>query len=66
MNWNRVEGSWKLYKGKIKESWGKLTEDELYVINGRREQLVGRVQMDYRITDDMADASQSSSSNSSR
>ncbi|HEV2617502.1 MAG TPA: CsbD family protein [Candidatus Acidoferrales bacterium] len=44
MDWNRVEGSWKFYKGKIKEHWGKLTEDDLYVMNGRREQLAGRIQ----------------------
>ncbi|HKV28315.1 MAG TPA: CsbD family protein [Candidatus Acidoferrales bacterium] len=46
MDWNRVEGSWKFYKGKIKESWGKLTEDDLYVIDGKREQLAGRLQRD--------------------
>ena len=42
MDWNRVEGNWKEIKGKeisggIKEKWGKLTDDNLNVINGRRE-----------------------------
>ena len=65
MNWNWVEGSLKLYKGKIKESWGKLTEDELYVINGKREQLAGRLQRN-RPFDDVAEGAQASHSSSLR
>ena len=42
MDWNRVEGNWKDMKGKIKEKWGKLTDDDLTVINGKREQLEGK------------------------
>jgi uncharacterized protein YjbJ (UPF0337 family) len=41
MDWNRVEGNWKQFKGKAKEKWGKLTDDDLNVIEGRREQLEG-------------------------
>jgi uncharacterized protein YjbJ (UPF0337 family) len=37
MDWNRVEGNWKQLKGKIKEQWGKLTDDDLDAIEGRRE-----------------------------
>jgi len=40
MDWNRVEGNWKQLKGKVKEQWGKLTDDDLNVIAGRRDQLV--------------------------
>ena len=47
MNWDRVEGKCKQYKGQAKERWGKLTDDDLDVINGKREQLVGRVQERY-------------------
>ncbi len=65
MNWNWVEGSLKLYKGKIKESWGRLTEDELYVINGKREQFAGRLQKS-RTFDDMPERAQSSRSSSVR
>ncbi len=36
MDWNRVEGNWKQIKGRVKERWGKLTDDDLNVINGRR------------------------------
>lgn len=44
MDWHRVEGIWKQIKGKVKEQWGKLTDDDLDVVNGRREQLAGKVQ----------------------
>ena len=36
MDWNRVEGNWKQVKGKVKEKWGKLTDDDLATINGTR------------------------------
>ena len=38
MDWNRVEGNWKQVKGKVKEQWGKLTDDDLEVINGKQDQ----------------------------
>ena len=41
MDWNRVEGNWKKFRGKVKEQWGNLTDDDLDVINGRREQQRG-------------------------
>lgn len=44
MNQDRIEGSWKKVKGKIKEQWGKLTDDDLDVIAGKRDQLLGRIQ----------------------
>jgi uncharacterized protein YjbJ (UPF0337 family) len=47
MDWNRVEGNWKQVKGKVKEKWGKLTDDDLNVINGRRDQLEGKLQERY-------------------
>ena len=43
MDWNRVEGNWKQVKGQVKEQWGKLTDDDLTAINGRRDQLEGGV-----------------------
>jgi uncharacterized protein YjbJ (UPF0337 family) len=39
MDWNRVEGNWKQLKGKVKEKWGNLTDDDRTAINGRRDQL---------------------------
>jgi len=47
MNWDQVEGKWKQYKGQMKEKWGKFTDDDLNVIDGRREQLVGKIQERY-------------------
>lgn len=55
MNWDRIEGNWKQFKGKAKEQWGKLTDDQLDVIAGRRDQLVGRVQESYGIGKDEAE-----------
>jgi uncharacterized protein YjbJ (UPF0337 family) len=43
MDWNRVEGNWMQVKGKIKEQWGKLTDDDLDVIAGNRDQLEGKI-----------------------
>ncbi len=50
MNWNTVEGNWKQFKGKIKERWGKLTDDHLDMIAGKRDILVGKLQETYGIT----------------
>jgi uncharacterized protein YjbJ (UPF0337 family) len=47
MDWNRVEGNWKQVKGKVKEQWGKLTDDDLDVISGKRDQLEGKIQERY-------------------
>jgi uncharacterized protein YjbJ (UPF0337 family) len=55
MNWDRIEGGWKQFKGAVKERWGKLTEDDLSVIEGRRENLAGRIQERYGIARDEAD-----------
>jgi len=45
MDWNRIEGNWKQFKGKVK--WGQLTDDDLNVIAGQREQLEGKIQERY-------------------
>jgi uncharacterized protein YjbJ (UPF0337 family) len=47
MDWNRIEGNWKQFTGKAKAQWGKLTDDDLQVINGRREELEGKLQERY-------------------
>ena len=43
MDWNCVEGNWKQVKGQVKEKWGKLTDDDLTTINGKRDQLEGKI-----------------------
>ena len=47
MNWDHVEGNWTEFRGKIHERWGKLTNDDLDVIAGKREQLLGTLQQRY-------------------
>ena len=47
MDRNRLEGNWKQIKGKVKEKWGKLSDDDLTAINGSREQLEGKIQERY-------------------
>jgi uncharacterized protein YjbJ (UPF0337 family) len=54
MDWNRVQGSWKQLEGKVKTKWGKLTADDLTAINGRREELQGKIQQRYGIAKDQA------------
>ncbi len=55
MNWDRVEGNWKQFKGKVKQQWGKLTDDHLDVIAGNRDELAGKVQEAYGISKDEAE-----------
>jgi uncharacterized protein YjbJ (UPF0337 family) len=55
MNWDRIEGNWKQLKGRARAEWGKLTDDDVDVISGRREQLVGKLQERYGIARDDAE-----------
>lgn len=54
MDKDRIAGDWKIVRGHAKEKWGKLTNDDLDVVNGRVEQLVGRVQKAYGLEKDAA------------
>jgi uncharacterized protein YjbJ (UPF0337 family) len=47
LNWDSVEGNWKQFTGKVKEQWGKLTDDDLAKVAGKREQLEGMLQERY-------------------
>ena len=49
-----MEGNWKQFKGKVKEKWGQLTDDDLTAINGNREQLEGKLQERYGYAKDQA------------
>ena len=55
MNWDQVQGKWKQYKGKAKEKWGQLTDDDLDMIDGRSQQLVGKLQERYGIAKEAAE-----------
>ena len=49
MNWDQIQGKWKQMKGSAKQQWGKLTDDDLDMIAGERDKLVGRLQERYGI-----------------
>ena len=55
MNWDQLEGKWKQFTGSARERWGKLTDDDLDAIQGRKEILVGRLQERYGIAREEAD-----------
>jgi len=55
MNWDRIEGNWRKFKGKAKQEWGRLTDDQLDVIAGKRDQLLGTIQEQYGITREEAE-----------
>jgi uncharacterized protein YjbJ (UPF0337 family) len=54
MNWDRVEGNWKQFTGQARQKWGKLTDDDLQVVAGKRDELVGLIEERYGIDKDEA------------
>ena len=52
MNWDIIEGNWNQAQGKVKEQWGKLTDDDLATISGKRDQLAGKLQERYGMAKD--------------
>jgi uncharacterized protein YjbJ (UPF0337 family) len=54
MNHDRIEGRWKQLKGRVRQQWGKLADDDLHVIAGKREQLLGRIQERHGMAKDEA------------
>ncbi len=55
MNWDRIKGNWMEFKGKAKQQWGKLTDDDLDIVDGKREELAGKLQNRYGIAKDEAE-----------
>jgi len=55
MNWDQVEGHWQQLKGRVKQKWGKLTDDDFEVIAGRRDELLGKLQERYGIEREQAE-----------
>jgi uncharacterized protein YjbJ (UPF0337 family) len=55
MNWDQVEGNWKQFKGKVQHSWGRLTNDDVDLIEGKQQELVGRIQERYGIAREEAE-----------
>jgi uncharacterized protein YjbJ (UPF0337 family) len=63
MNWDQITGDWKQFKGKVKEKWGKLTDDDLTTIAGKRDQLAGLLQERYGYAKEQAEKELSEFSN---
>lgn len=55
MNWDLIQGNWKQVTGKAREEWGKLTDDDLSIVAGRRDQLAGKIVERYGIAKDEAE-----------
>lgn len=55
MNWDQIKGNWTEYKGKIKAKWGDLTDDDLDKMEGKRDELVGKIQQRYGLSKEEAD-----------
>jgi uncharacterized protein YjbJ (UPF0337 family) len=55
MNWNQIEGNWQQYKGQVRQTWAKLTDDDLARANGKREEMIGRLQERYGYTKEKAE-----------
>jgi len=55
MNWDRIEGNWKEFKGQVQQKWGDLTNDDLDKIEGKRTELAGRLQSRYGYQKDQAE-----------
>jgi uncharacterized protein YjbJ (UPF0337 family) len=49
MNWDQMEGKWKQMKGSVRTRWGKLTDSDLEMIEGQKDQLVGKIQERYGV-----------------
>jgi uncharacterized protein YjbJ (UPF0337 family) len=55
MNWDRIQGNWKQATGQIKEQWGKLTDDDLDIVAGRRDQFACKTHERYGVAKDEAE-----------
>jgi uncharacterized protein YjbJ (UPF0337 family) len=55
MNWDTIEGQWKQVKGKMREKWGKLTDDDWDSVAGKKDQLLGKLQERYGYSREQAE-----------
>ena len=55
MNWDQIQGNWKTFRGQVKQKWGKLTDDDLDIVDGKREELSGRLQSRYGYAKEQAE-----------
>ena len=55
MNWDRIEGNWDQFKGTVKQQWGRLSDDQLESISGKRHLLAGQIQQTYAVSCEIAE-----------
>ncbi len=55
MNSDQFEGKWKQLKGTVKQRWGKLTDNDITALSGKKDELVGKIQERYGITREQAE-----------
>jgi uncharacterized protein YjbJ (UPF0337 family) len=55
VNWDQVEGNWTRLRAKVEQKWTKLTDDDLDLIDGKREELVGKLQERLGVARDQAE-----------
>jgi uncharacterized protein YjbJ (UPF0337 family) len=55
INWDQIEGNWKQLKGRVQVQWGKLTDDDVDVVAGKREQFLGKIQERYGVAKEDAE-----------
>jgi len=55
MNWDRIEGNWKQFKGKAKQKWAELTDDDIETLKGKKDELIGKIQERKGIARDKAE-----------
>jgi len=55
MNWDQISGNWKQFTGRVKQKWAKLTDDDLTLIAGKRDELAGILQTKYGYAKDRAE-----------
>jgi uncharacterized protein YjbJ (UPF0337 family) len=55
MNWDQIQGNWKQFAGKVRAKWGKLTDNDLQVVAGKRDQLAGVLQKKYGYAKEQAE-----------
>jgi uncharacterized protein YjbJ (UPF0337 family) len=56
MNWTQIEGKWDQFKGRVRSQWGKLTDDDLTNLGGKKDELVGKIVERYGVAKDDAEA----------
>jgi uncharacterized protein YjbJ (UPF0337 family) len=55
MNWDQIEGNWKQAMAEVKQKWAQLTDDDILLIRGKRDQLIAKIQERYEIAKEAAE-----------